>query len=76
MENTTKTLTFYIVRHGQSVANLGKYCSGQLDVELTQLGIDQALQAGEALKDRTFDKVYCSDLKRTRATCENVLKAS
>ncbi|MEL6381095.1 MAG: histidine phosphatase family protein [Cyanobacteria bacterium J06626_18] len=68
-----------IVRHGQSTYNLKKLIQGQIDVStLTDLGIAQAKQVGEALKGIAFDHVYASPLKRaaqTAATIVEVLQA-
>lgn len=36
---------FYIIRHGESTANLAQYASGQVDVALTEKGIQQARAA-------------------------------
>ncbi|MEM9008493.1 MAG: histidine phosphatase family protein [Cyanobacteria bacterium P01_F01_bin.86] len=68
-----------IVRHGQSTYNLKKLIQGQIDVStLTDLGIAQAKQVGEALTGIAFDHVYASPLKRaaqTAATIVEVLQA-
>ncbi len=40
---------FYMIRHGQSVANRDQYFSGNLDVALTDLGKEQAALAGKVL---------------------------
>lgn len=62
--------TFYIVRHGQTEANLKKIIQGHLDSPLTKLGKDQAMQTALKLKDVKFDKIFSSDLLRAKRTAE------
>lgn len=64
----------YLVRHGQSVSNVARVFSGRTDVLLTQEGIEQANQAGEALKDVKLDLCFSSPLKRAKHTAEQILK--
>ena len=66
-------MKLFLIRHGQSVANLGTYYTGQTDVPLTELGIQQAKAIQPILAQHHFDKVYSSDLQRARQTCENAL---
>ena len=42
---THSTKTFYMIRHGETVANAGNYASGSLDTPLTDLGKSQAENA-------------------------------
>lgn len=63
----------YLIRHGQSEANVrGEYC-GWSQVPLTEKGFDDARRAGKLLEGIAFDKIYASDLKRTMQTCETAL---
>lgn len=58
-----------LVRHGQSEANLKRIGAGQLDVELTELGMTQAaLTAKYILSTEKVDKIFSSDLKRAYHT--------
>ena len=66
-------MKLFLIRHGQSEANLHSCYTGQTDVPLTQMGKQQAAAAGAILSAYRFDKVYASDLQRTRCTCENAL---
>ena len=43
-----------LVRHGQSIYNLENRFTGWKDVNLTQQGIDEAIQAGKILKKNNF----------------------
>ena len=61
-----------MIRHGQSVANEGQYFSGNLDVELTDLGrtqADKARQIVEKLVDKPVNIIH-SHLQRARNTAE------
>ena len=66
-------MKLFLIRHGQSEANLCTYYTGQTDVALTELGITQAEALQPILSQHHFDKVYSSDLKRARQTCEHAL---
>ena len=54
----------FLVRHGQSEANLNRRYAGQSDVKLTDLGVQQAETIRPVLEGIVFDKVYSSDLSR------------
>jgi len=49
--------------HGTTIDNEKKLASGQADVELSELGIEQTKNLGDLVKDN-FDVVFTSDLKR------------
>lgn len=66
-------MKLFMIRHGQSEANLGMRYTGQFDTPLTDLGREQAAALQPVLAPYTFDKVYCSDLQRTADTCANAL---
>ncbi|PLX19050.1 MAG: 2,3-diphosphoglycerate-dependent phosphoglycerate mutase [Candidatus Muiribacterium halophilum] len=59
-----------LLRHGQSVWNLENLFTGWTDVDLTERGVKEAINAGKTLKEEgyTFDKVYTSVLKRAIKT--------
>ena len=63
-----------LVRHGQSIYNLENRFTGNLDVELTALGEEEALQAGSKLKGYTYDTAYTSMLKRAQVSLTIILK--
>jgi len=63
----------YVIRHGQSEANIRGEYGGWEQVSLTEKGIEDAKNAGRLLHGITFDKVYASDLRRAIQTCENAL---
>lgn len=65
-----------IVRHGQSQWNLENRFTGWTDVELTEKGKIEAIEAGKALKEKefTFDIAFTSVLKRANDTLYLILK--
>lgn len=62
-----------ITRHGQTVQNLNKICSGQGPGELSAEGIEQAKKLGLRLKDRHIDVAYSSDLSRAVDTANEII---
>ena len=64
-----------LIRHGESTWNLENRFTGWTDVDLTPLGIEQAVAAGRLLKAEgwDFDLCYCSVLKRATRTLWHVL---
>jgi len=63
-----------IVRHGQSTWNLENRFTGEVDVDLTPLGEEEAKKAGRLLKAYSFDKAYTSVLKRAIHSLDIILK--
>lgn len=60
--------TIYFVRHGQSVGNkLGRFL-GQTDLDLSELGYEQAERTRLFFQDIDVDIVYTSDLVRAYNT--------
>lgn len=54
-------ITFYLIRHGDKVRNIG-------DVGLTDLGEEQSRLIGKLLKHRKIDCLVTSPLRRSRET--------
>ncbi len=69
-----KELKIYIFRHGQSEFNRDKRFTGWMDAKLTPLGIKQAQEIAEELRDKTFQIAYHSRLSRSIDTLNEVLK--
>lgn len=63
-----------IVRHGQSEWNLQNRFTGDVDVDLTDLGRKEAKQAGEKLKEIGFSQCFTSELKRAQETLHIILQ--
>ena len=59
---------FLLLRHGQSIANLNHILAGHTNVDLSELGFEQARCAAEYLKDTHIDFIYSSDLIRAYHT--------
>jgi 2,3-bisphosphoglycerate-dependent phosphoglycerate mutase len=64
-----------LIRHGESTWNLENRFTGWTDVDLTPLGLEQAVSAGRLLKAEgyDFDLCYTSVLKRATRTLWHVL---
>ncbi len=64
-----------LLRHGQSEWNLANRFTGFKDVELTDLGREEAANAGKLLKAAgiKFDQVFTSTLKRANDTAKLAL---
>ncbi len=67
-------MIIYLIRHGETTANVEKRFAGVSDVELTEKGVGQAVLAGEKLKDIQFDAFYSSTLKRAHETAKIIAK--
>ena len=65
-----------LVRHGQSEWNLKNLFTGWRDVDLTEVGVKEAREAGRKLKAQgiSFDVAYTSALKRAQRTLDLVLE--
>ena len=63
----------YIVRHGESEANvLGLWAGSQSDPALTQKGIEQARHAGKSLIDTEITRIISSPLTRAYHTAKEI----
>jgi uncharacterized phosphatase len=60
----------YIVRHGQTRDNAYKIVSGSHETPLTELGREQAAQAGEHAKGLNVDLIVASPLGRAQTTAK------
>lgn len=67
-----------LLRHGQSQWNLENRFTGFHDIDLSEQGVEEAKEAGLALKKLgvTFDQVFTSTLQRAYKTAEIALKAA
>jgi len=70
--------TLVLLRHGHSEWNLSNRFTGWSDVELTEIGLNEAQKCGKQLAEQgfEFDEVHLSVLQRTRQTAEQVLNAA
>ncbi len=65
-----------IVRHGQSLWNLENKFTGWTDVDLSENGVNEAIEAGKVLKEKgfSFDVAFTSVLKRANRTLDLILE--
>ena len=63
-------MILFLIRHGQTTANLEGIYSGHSDVKLTELGISQAEGIRPILEKYIFDRIYSSDLSRAVETAK------
>ena len=62
-----------LIRHGQSVWNAANRFTGWTDVELSEVGVSEAEEAGRTLSSRRIDVVHTSDLIRAQRTAEIIM---
>ena len=72
------TKKLVLVRHGQSEWNLANKFTGWVDVDLSDKGTEEAIEAGKKIKEAgiVFDHAHTSILKRAIKTCNYVLEYS
>ena len=71
-----KIYKLVLIRHGQSSFNQENLFTGWTDVDLTNVGVEEAENAGKILKENSFkfDKCYTSSLKRSIKTSYIILE--
>ena len=69
----TQAVEIYLVRHGKTMFNTTGQVQGWADSPLTEIGVEQAKQAGTGLKDTGFVSAYSSDMGRARHTAQYIL---
>ena len=72
------TKKLVMVRHGQSEWNLANKFTGWVDVDLSEQGRKEAIEAGKKIKQAgiVFDHAHTSILKRAIKTCNYALEYS
>ena len=70
MPNQYDTTRFGLIRHAQTVWNLGKKIQGHSDSPLTADGEKQAASWGRILSQFAWDRILASDAGRAQATAE------
>lgn len=66
-------MKLWLVRHGETEANVAGLYSGHAPTPLTAKGLAQAERLGEMLRHVPFDRVLCSELERTQHTARLLL---
>ena len=69
-------VSFYIVRHGQTLLNSLDRAQGWADSPLTDAGKQTAVELGHKLRGIDFNAVYTSDMLRAVQTAELVMGES
>lgn len=69
-------ISFYIIRHGETLLNSLNRAQGWSDSPLTDNGEKTARELGIKLKDITFNAAYTSDMLRTEQTAKLILSTS
>lgn len=65
-------ITYFV--HGTTTDNINEISSGWKDVGLSEKGIQQSIALKDQTKDKKFDMVFCSDLKRAIHSAELTFK--
>ena len=70
----SRVMRIYIARHGRTNYNDLGLCNADpsVDVHLTEQGIEQAKALAQKLKEVPFDRIFVSELGRTRQTADIV----
>ncbi len=69
-------LRLFLIRHGETTfSQTGGYC-GRLDVDLTEAGYAMAQAFANHYSELAWQAIYCSPLKRTRATAQPMVEAT
>lgn len=66
----------YFVRHGESTFNAGGIIDDDAQIELTELGHEQAEFLGQRARNLFIDVVIASTMLRARQTAEHIVKAT
>ena len=66
-------MNIYVVRHGKTIMNEQGLIQGTINISLSELGIKQANETKESLKDIIFDLCISSPLKRAVETAKIIV---
>ncbi|MCF8606474.1 histidine phosphatase family protein [Gordonia sp. HY442] len=69
---TPRVRRLILLRHGQTVYNATQRMQGQLDTDLSDLGVEQAQIAGRAIATRSPLVIVSSDLRRAHETAKAI----
>ncbi len=62
----------HLVRHGRSVWNAAGRIQGQIDIELDEIGLQQAQRIADRLEREPIAAIYSSPLRRAQRTAEAI----
>ncbi len=66
----SQLLRIYVARHGETDWNRERRLQGATDVPLNGAGLAQAQALGEMFSGVPLDRIFCSDLQRSRGTAK------
>ena len=66
-------MKLWLVRHGETEANVAGLYSGHAPTALTERGIKQAQTLGKRLRAVPVQRAFCSELERTQSTASLLL---
>ncbi|PHM26134.1 alpha-ribazole phosphatase [Xenorhabdus budapestensis] len=69
-------MRLFLVRHGQTQANIDGVFCGKTDLPLTEIGIQQGQQVADALKNITFQSIHCSEMQRAQQTAQIIAQSN
>lgn len=73
---SSKPVTIYLTRHGETTANVMMRVQGWSDFPLTKNGVEVADNLGRGLKHTDFKAAYSGNLTRQTVTAQEVLRYS
>lgn len=65
----------FLLRHGETHANIEQRYQGQGESDLSELGLEEAFELSKFLKKEKFSAVYSSTLSRSHQTAKIIAKA-
>lgn len=68
-------MEIYLFRHGETDWNRDRRLQGQSDIPLNEFGRELAAETAGAVRDISFDRAFCSPLRRAAETAEIILGA-
>ncbi len=68
----TAPRTLLLIRHGETVWNAERRFTTHSDLPLSEVGLEQAAAAADALAATAIDRIYSSPLRRARVTAETI----
>jgi broad specificity phosphatase PhoE len=72
MNNKKNYCTIYLIRHGETDWNVKRLVQGHTNNDLNQVGVKQAKDLADKLKNVNFTAVFSSDLLRAKRTAKIV----
>ncbi|MDD8049690.1 MAG: histidine phosphatase family protein [Thomasclavelia sp.] len=69
-------MKLYVIRHGETKYNIQNRICGITDLELTDKGKQQALNASKHFENIKIDRIYVSPLKRAQETAAIINKVT